>query len=327
VSRRSTTRTGCLDCTSTACESAGHRSVWNPAADSLSPRYKTAIAETRLRHAVPRGGDESRVNHALLHSEPLAQRLPCKSLLQAKERGMRAIIQLAGAGVIGALLVVGCSASDSDVANAAGAAGTTPAVDAGSRGIDERAGAGGTAGRSGAGVASGGAPMDGEGGDAGAGGACAGDYLCPLVGYGSRATISFDLPISVAAAADAVFTACRNSECHTAKGSATAVPNNPRWGWSSEDSGSGRSIFLTFDDSGRPPFGVLLWSFELDFETISNDHYSLTVQPVGAAVPTTLFDTQVNYMTVVYDPSLVSEGFCHHCSEVSIAELDLRTAK
>jgi len=236
---------------------------------------------------------------------------------------MHAAIQMAGAGLFGALLLFGCSSSDSDVENAGGGAGTAPITEAGSGGIDERAGAGGAAGSAGA---SGHAPTDLDD-TAGAGGACAGDYLCPSVGYGSSATISFDLPITVAAAADAVFTACRNSECHTAKGSATAQANNPRWGWAYEDSGSGRSIYLTFDEEGSAPFGVLEWQFELDFETVASDHYSLTVLPVGASTPTTLFDTQVNYTIAPADPTLVSEGYCHHCSEVSIAKLDLRTPK
>jgi hypothetical protein len=226
-------------------------------------------------------------------------------------------------GVIGALLIFGCSDS-SDVANVADAAGVGLASEAGSGGADELAGAGGIAGVAGTLGASGHAPADTDDA-AGAGGACAGDYYCPLVGYGSSATITFDLPISVVEAADASFTACRNSECHTAKGSATVVPGKPQWGWVSEVGGSG--IYLTFDGSGSAPFGVLEWNFELDFETIPSDHYSLSVQPVGAAAPITIFDTQVNYTTTVADPTLVSEGFCHHCSEVSIANVDVRASK
>ena len=40
-----------------------------------------------------------------------------------------------------------------------------------------------------------------------------------------------------------------------------------------------------------------------------------------------LFDTTVEYNIVVADPTLVDEGFCHHCSEVSVADIDLRTTK
>ena len=238
----------------------------------------------------------------------------------------RRLAYLGGIAVVGAVLAFGCSASDTDTSRAPG---NNAVPEAGSGGVEEPASEGGAAGAVRTPGASGGAAPESEGGnagDAGTAGACAGDYLCPLVGYGSRAVISFDLPISVASAADAVFTACRNSECHTAKGSATVALNgNPEWGWADEVGGS--SIYLTFDGSGSAPFGVLRWNFQQDFVTIPSDHFSLRVQPVGASAPIMLFDTDINYKIIAADPTLVSEGFCHRCSEVSIAELDLRTTK
>jgi hypothetical protein len=229
---------------------------------------------------------------------------------------MRVATQLGGVAVACVMLAFACSASDNDTSHARAASKGASSQEVG--------GGGGSRGVARTPIAGGGAVAESEAGAAGAAGACAGDYYCPLVGYGSSATISFDLPISVAGAADAVFTACRDSECHTAKGSATVAPN-PEWGWVSEV--GGRGIYLTFDDTDSAPFGVLQWNFQLDFTTIPNDHYSLTVQPVGASAPIALFDTEVNYAIVEDDPTLVSDGFCYHCSEVSIAKLDLRTTQ
>ena len=52
--------------------------------------------------------------------------------------------------------------------------------------------------------------------------------------------------------------------------------------------------------------------------------YSVTIQPAAAAVPTTLFDDDVDYMIVLDDPSLVEEGFCRFCSLVARASVDAR---
>ncbi len=232
---------------------------------------------------------------------------------------MRTAIQVVGVGLVGALLIFGCSASDSDVANVAGAAGMAPAQQAGAAGNDDSAG--GTSGGAGTPGASGHAPVDNDD-NAGAGGACAGNYACPSVLYFSHAQITGELPISVADAADAVFTACRNSECYSAKGSATVNPNNPVFGW--KENMDGGSIFLTFDGSRTPPAVVLRWNFDGE---APSDHYSLTVQAVGATEPSTIFDLQVPYTTTVSDPSLVGEGYCRHCSEISVAELSERKAK
>ncbi|HET7542399.1 MAG TPA: hypothetical protein VFK05_21165 [Polyangiaceae bacterium] len=37
-----------------------------------------------------------------------------------------------------------------------------------------------------------------------------------------------------------------------------------------------------------------------------------------------MFDATVKYTISAADPSLVSEGYCRHCSEVSIATVDDR---
>ncbi|HEX2673534.1 MAG TPA: hypothetical protein VHM25_21780 [Polyangiaceae bacterium] len=207
----------------------------------------------------------------------------------------------------------------------------TPSSSGGTAGSEPTAGGpsagsstGGTAGMAGmAGMA---------GSDAGAGGGheCDGNYDCPAVAYFSHAIIEVDLPISVADAADAIFTACRNDECYSEKGSAqvevigssfleTEVETH---GWQrAQDFGF---VSLKFDESGATPFAVLHWRFHLDSEPIASDHYSLTVQPVAASTPTTLFDDQLNYTTVAADPSLVAEGFCSHCSEVSYGTVDAR---
>jgi len=218
--------------------------------------------------------------------------------------------------LIGALLSFGCSGSDIVTANVAGAAGMAHA--AGSGGIDEPAAAGGTAGVAGTPGTSGGAPVDDT---AGAGGACAGEYACPAVLYFSHAQITADLPISVADAADAVFTACRNGECYSATGSAMVNASAPSLGW--RETMGGGSILLTFGGSGATSFVVLRWNFDPEAPSAS-DHYSLTVQALFDSDPAVVFDNQVRYMTKVADPTLVSEGYCRHCSEISVAELDLR---
>jgi hypothetical protein len=38
-------------------------------------------------------------------------------------------------------------------------------------------------------------------------------------------------------------------------------------------------------------------------------------------------DAEVTYTTTVADPELVSEGFCRHCSEVSIGTLEVRAGQ
>ncbi len=239
---------------------------------------------------------------------------------------VRIAAQLAGVAVVGMLIGFGCSTSDTDASPGGGAGKGAARQEAGSGGIDEPAAEGGAAGVVRTPSASGGAPVETEGGAAGAGGACAGDYLCPLVGWSSHATLTFDLPVSVTDTANAVFTACRNSECHTAKGNATVALNgNPEWGW--VDEVGGLSVYLTFGGSASAPFGVLRWDFLQDFVTIPSDHYSLSMQPVGAPGAISLFDTEVSYAIVAADPTLVDEGFCHRCSEVSSADLDLRAAK
>jgi hypothetical protein len=141
-----------------------------------------------------------------------------------------------------------------------------------------------------------------------------------LVGWPSSATITVDLPVSVTEAKQAIFTACRNSYCQSARGDAG---ENSDWGWAAGQ--DNEPIWLTFDDSQATPTARLAWYFLIDLP-IASDHYSLTVQPVGAAVATSLFDAQVDYTTTVADPTLVGEGFCRHCSEVSIANVDARAS-
>jgi hypothetical protein len=231
---------------------------------------------------------------------------------------MRTATEVAGAVLIGALLVFGCNSSDSDVANTGGAAGMASPTEGGAAGVHERASAGGAAGGAGAPLEASDGP-----GESGAGGACGGNYACPAVSYASSARFEVNLPISVADAANALFTACRNSECHSAKGSASVDPNDPTFGW--QEGTDGGLIQLSFDGSGSTPFATLEWVF-YDGPT-SADEFSLTIEPGSAATPITLFDKRVTYTTKVVDPSLVSEGYCRHCSEVSVVNLDLRPAK
>jgi len=211
----------------------------------------------------------------------------------------------------------------------------TPSDSAGSGGTEPSAAAAGGGVENG-GVENGGAAgVVGANDQAGSGGAnpCAGDYLCPAVPYYSHGIIKVDLPISVADAADAVFTACRNEECYSAKGSAAVhgvafdfldPDADDGWVYTEEVDGF---ISLNFDDAGATPFAVLDWRFTQYGELTANDHYSLTIQPASASAATTLFDDQVNYGVVAADASLVSEGYCSHCSEVCFGTVDARTSR
>ena len=256
---------------------------------------------------------------------------------------MRVAIQWLAVVGVGTVLGSACSSSDRSM-RPTELTFITPSVSAGSGGTEPNAAtAGGGAESGGAesgGAESGGAENGGAAGVAGAnelagaGGAdpCAGDYLCPQVAYWSHGIIKVDLPISVADAADAVFTACRNDECHSAKGSAAVhgvafdfLDPDAHDGWVYTEKEDG-FISLNFDDSGATPFAVLDWRFTQYGELIANDHYSLTIQPASASAATTLFDDQVNYGVVAADASLVSEGFCSHCSEVSLGTVDARAA-
>jgi hypothetical protein len=214
----------------------------------------------------------------------------------------------------------------------------TPSSSGGTAGSEPNAGgpsAGSSNGGSGAGSSGGTAGMAGmAGSDAGAGGGheCDGNYDCPAVLYSSHAIIQVDLPISVADAADAVFTACRNDECYSKKGSAQVVfigtsfleTEVEEHGWLSTK--QGEIVSLKFDESGATPFAELHWRFGLFSKPIASDHYWFGVQPVGASTPSTLFDDQLNYTTVAADPTLVNEGFCSHCSEVSYGTVDARAS-
>ena len=184
----------------------------------------------------------------------------------------------------------------------AGAAGTAVGTDAaGAAGSDELAGAGG-------------ADPCGDG-----------EYECPAVMYWSHAVLQVDLPVSVADAANAVFTVCRNDECHSAKGSARVndFDSAGQYGWAYNSQGG--VVYLSFDDSAATPFAILDWKFALELGPIASDHYIVAIKPVGSTVPSMLFDGDVTYTTTVADPSLVSEGFCSRCSEVSIAAVDARS--
>jgi len=255
---------------------------------------------------------------------------------------MRRAIQWLGVAAVGTVFEVACSSSDYrssspskitiiSASNTAGADSSEPNATAGA------ANGGATSGNGGASTVLAGA--GGEAGadniaGAGAGGAaaCEGEYECPSVLYWSHTTINVDLPVSVADTADAVFTACRNSECYSAKGSAT-VPGIPDFlepdvedGWVHTQEGA--DIYLKFHSSGATSFAVLDWQFSYGglAPNVTSEHYSLTIEPSGGVV-TTLFDGEVNYTVVQADPSLVSEGFCVHCSEVSQATVDARIAR
>ena len=240
-------------------------------------------------------------------------------------------IRWLGVAAVGTAFGVACSSTDDrssspskitiiSASNSAGADSTEPTAGAANGGANAANGGGSTT--IGIGGAAGEAGAD---NNAGAGGAdaCVGEYECPEVLYWSHTTINVDLPVSVADAADAVFTACRNSECYSAKGSATV--NLPgAWVFTQE----GGDISLQFDGSGTRPFAVLEWQFSYGgpVPDVTSEHYSLTIEPSGGVV-TTLFDGEVNYTVVQADPSLVSEGFCVHCSEVSKATVDARIAR
>jgi len=224
-----------------------------------------------------------------------------------------------------------------------GAGGEAGAGDNAGAGAGDNAGAGAGAGagdNAGAGTGDNAGAGAGDNAGAGAGGAdaCEGQYLCPSVFYWSHATIKVDLPVSVTDAADAVFTACRNDECYSAKGSAkvdTLGPSHgedetlPEEGWVATAEGGGGAVFLSFDGSGLSPFAVLDWRFSFDgpAQSVIRDHYSLTIQPVAEAATTTLFDGDVSYTIIVADPSLVGEGYCRHCSEVVRGAADARTGQ
>jgi hypothetical protein len=200
--------------------------------------------------------------------------------------------------------------------DSAGAAGTGASGDAGAAGAAS-GGAAGAAGREDAGGAGGADPCAGDPAYAGSGA-----YECPEVIYWSHAIIKLDLPVSAADAADAVFTVCRNDECHSAKGSTKVNDFTGTYAWAAAMNSN--FVYLTLDGSGAAPFAVVDWTFDVEWP-IASDHYSVAIQPLSAAAPSTLFDEQVNYTTTVADPSLVGEGYCRHCSEVSLATVDART--
>jgi len=201
----------------------------------------------------------------------------------------------------------------------------TPTESTGTAGSEPTAGAS-DAGSS-IGGAAGMAPADEvAGAGAGGGGECEGDYECPEVQYVSHATIKVDLPTSVAEAADAIFTACRNSECYSAKGSAQADPHEGSWVLTKPP--AVYPIFLSFDSSEAAPFAVLDWKFYYEDRPApsdASDHYSLTVQATTEVAPTTLFDEQVQYGIEIVDENGPFEHYCSHCFEVPAATVDRRS--
>jgi len=230
--------------------------------------------------------------------------------------------------VVGTALGVACSSSDDRAITPTEINRITPNNSAGSGGSEPNPEGGGNSGGAGAGgiadVA--GAGAGGEGGEGGET-ACKGDYLCPAVIEWSYAIIKVDLPISAADAADAVFTACRNDECLSAKGSATAQPLSGEDAWAATQEGG--AVFLDFDDSKATPFATLRWKFSYGGANVDlerSEHYSLTVTPVGAATASTLFDDDVHYSIVVVDQNSDSEHYCSHCYEASGATVDARAA-
>jgi hypothetical protein len=231
-------------------------------------------------------------------------------------------MQWLAVAVVGTVLASACSSSDDRSVTPVEIGRITPSNSAGSAGsesIVEVAGAGASS----AG-ATGEAGAENIGGYAG-GAECEGNYECPEVLYWSYAIIKVELPIPAAAAAAAEFTACRNDECHSAKGSGTVIDPmsvDPGWVYTNE----GGTVFLSFDDSGTTPYAVLKWNFTYDGPTPSDasDQYSLTVQPSAAAAPSTLFDERVHYTIEVVDQNAAFENYCSHCYEVSAATVDAR---
>lgn len=236
---------------------------------------------------------------------------------------MRLAIQWFGVAVAGTVLGVACGSSDDRAmtpteinritpSDSVGAGGSEPMSGGGTAGIADFAGGGGVddVARAGAG---------GEGGEA----ACKGNYECPAVIEWSYAIIKVDLPISGADAADAVFTACRNDDCVTAKGNAIASPDDS---WARSQTGP---VWLNFDESQASPFATLTWNFDYGGAAVDlegSDHYSLTVTPAGADSATTLFDDDVQYSIVVVDQNADYEHYCSHCYEASGATVDARAA-
>jgi len=228
---------------------------------------------------------------------------------------MQKAMQWWGVVTVGLVFGAGCSSSDdrsrqpSSItiisSNSAGATGADPSAEAG---------AGATLGEGG-----------GDNVGAGGGDPCEGEYSCPSVIYWSHTVIDVDLPVSLADAADAVFTACRNDECYSAKGSAMVDDVGFGDGWVHTQEGGAVSLQL-FAGSGATPFAELDWKFSYGGARpdASSEHYSLTIEPAEANAATTLFDDDVNYAIIPADPSLVSEGFCQYCSEVSTATVDAR---
>lgn len=198
----------------------------------------------------------------------------------------------------------------------AGGEPTAGGPDAGSSrgGSDAGSSSGGTAGV--AGIA------EGEWGAAG-GHQCDEPLECPAFLALSHAIIKVDLPISVAEAADSIFTACRNGECYSAKGSA-----HDAWDdyWVPAANSASEGILLTFGGSEAAPFAVLEWKFA-DFGDplpADGDHYSWTVQPAAAEAPTTLFDDRVHYGLEITDQFERDYRYCFHCYEIYAATVDTR---
>lgn len=233
---------------------------------------------------------------------------------------MRTTIQWLGVAVVGVTLAPACSGSDDKAMTPVEIARITPS-DSGTAGT---AGATGESSGGAAGVA--GMP-EGDAGAAGGGNECEGIYECPSVLRYSTATIKVDLPVSIADAAEATFTACRNDECHSAKGSALVNSPNSESGKAWHVNRDGGDVLLTFDGPESAPFATLEWNFTfLKYEPFpTGDRYSLSVQPTGAATPTTLFDEQVEYTIAVVDQNNVYEHFCHRCFEILVGTVDDRS--
>jgi len=253
-------------------------------------------------------------------------------------KALRVSIQRLAVTVIGVGLASACGASV-DRGTPEGDRSFTPS------GVGDTAGAsvGGTAGASveatvGSKPAGGGADFswssggaaglrsDGEAG-VGGGSECEGDYECPEVLYPSHATIKVDLPISIAEAADAIFTTCRNHECYSAKGSAQADSGDGSWVLT--DGPEQYPIFLNFGGSQAAPFAELKWIFvyyDKSDHSEPRDHYSLSVKRDSDAAPTTLFDEQVKYGVEIADENGPYEHYCGHCYEVPAATVDERSA-
>src|SRR6478735_153471 len=235
---------------------------------------------------------------------------------------MRITKQWLGVAVVGTMLGAACSSDDRST-QPTNVRYITP-TDAGAPGSDAGGDAGAGASSGGAAGAAGVENLAG----AGAGGAdpCVGEYLCPSVIYWSHVVLKVDLPVSVADAADAIFTACRKDQCYSGNGSAKVqTPREDAWLWTQE----GANVYLQFDGSGTTPFLVLDWEFSFGGPQpdTTREHYSLRIQPTGAAAATTLFDDDVDYSIVPDDPSLVKEGFCRYCSLVAQASVDARAGQ